>query len=762
MYKGFNVSSIAEDYEAIKERIATYQRIGDYNLQKASLSRLNDLISIFERQLGQIESWQETLISTTEEMGDFRIELIKHMDRLKLDESEFDDLQRKYYETRHVPLIREADSLNQLLEIELQKVLELEYDISKNHATLYRRVQDIKDHEAKYWENVMRKEQLVWSRTDAEESFFSSREDQLSTTTWRIVDFFEVNIDRVFLLLIILIGTYIGMRYIKRKDKENPESQQYPMLYQSPIAISLLIAGLLFPVIFPPTTSLMYDFAVLVSYIPFLYILYQTLTRKHFIHYTLFFVFLVLLKVQSLFAGASAMHALLVIICGSFFIYIIYNQALREYFQLRWKWTRIISWMLGVIIVVGILSIFLQRFRLGGILINGSAETIALAMMLSYFATWSDKFILFLRQRTSLRNLAVNKVKLDEFWLTWNNRVYFILILILLIAFLKNFNWYSYTKDSLIMFFETPRAVGELTFTYGGIALFIIVIYMSGKISSTVKFLAEDKAYYKSKKETANIAVITRFFLVTVGFIFALLVSGIPIDRITIIIGALSVGIGFGLQNIVNNLISGIILIFERPIQTGDLVELQQYTGFIKDIGIRSSVIRTYEGAEVIVPNGNLVSQEVINWTLSNRQRRVEMRVGVAYGSDVQQVIDLITEVLNAHNKVENYPAPAVLLDGFGDNSVDFRCLIWTIDIDNWLSIKSELSTSIYNALNEANITIPFPQRDIHVVSWDVEPKITSNNDPSGKAEKSLTHPDEKEPPTGFDTDNTDSVEEND
>ena len=210
-----------------------------------------------------------------------------------------------------------------------------------------------------------------------------------------------------------------------------------------------------------------------------------------------------------------------------------------------------------------------------------------------------------------------------------------------------------------------------------------------------------------------------RFFLVTVGFILALLVSGIPIDRITIIIGALSVGIGFGLQNVVNNLISGIILIFERPIQTGDLVELQQYTGFVKDIGIRSSVIRTYDGAEVIVPNGNLVSQEVINWTLSNRQRRVEIRVGVAYGSDAKEVTEVLRTVLESHQKVLKRPAPAVLLDGFGDNSVDFRLLFWTSDIDNWLTTRSELSTNIYNALDEAGISIPFPQRDIHVISWE-------------------------------------------
>jgi len=245
------------------------------------------------------------------------------------------------------------------------------------------------------------------------------------------------------------------------------------------------------------------------------------------------------------------------------------------------------------------------------------------------------------------------------------------------------------------------------------------MIYLSTKISSTIKFLTEDKSYYHSQKRTANLSVMMRFFTVTIGFLLALVVSGIPLDKITIILGALSVGIGFGLQNIVNNLISGLILIFERPIQSGDIVEVQQYMGVVKDIGIRSSVIRTYDGSEIILPNGDLISQPVTNWTLSNKHRRVEVRVGVAYGSSVQKTIEVLSKAVDEHDKILRLPNPLVLFDGFGDSSLNFRMLFWTSDIDSWLATRSEIMTAVYDALSAAKIEIPFPQRDLHIRSWD-------------------------------------------
>ena len=727
----FNISPIKSEYEAIQSRLEIYERIGNRNLDDASLGRLNDMISIFERQLSRIEGWQESLVETSKELSNYKIELIKHTDRLTYDEHNLTEVQLLYYNTRHIPLINEADSLNKMVDTKLQEVLELELKISNDHAALYNRVEDLKAYVGKYWDNLMQPETINWRLGESRDKLLSNSQNQFSNTAWRIIDFFKVNVSRVFLLILVMVGTFLLLRRLKEQDQKLAEEQRHPGLYQHPKAFSLLFGGVMFPLIFPPTTSLMYDFALLTSLIPFLYIIHKNMEAKHFRRYLFFFFFLLFLKTQSILSSTSGFVAIVIIITGLGFIYILYRQTLRQYYRVRWQWLKIFRWLLSALVVIGIISILSQRVRLGAIFINGAGETLALAMILIFFANWSDQLIGYLRVQPKFQNLSANREQLNEFWQNWSNRIYFLLVLVLVIALLKNFNLYSNTKDYFTEFFNTPRIIGDLSFTYGGIALFLLVLYLSSKLSSAVKFFAEGKSYYKSRKKTANVAVITRFFLITVGFFLALLVSGIPIDRITIILGALSVGIGFELQNIVNNLISGIILIFERPIQTGDLVELQQYTGFIKDIGIRSSVIRTYDGAEVIVPNGNLVSQEVINWTLSNRERRVEMRVGVAYGSEVEKVMEIISGVLKAHEKVENYPSPAVLLDGFGDSSIDFRCLIWTTDIDNWLSIKSQLSTSIYNALNEAKISIPFPQRDIHVVSWDAkgEPGSAISND---------------------------------
>jgi small-conductance mechanosensitive channel len=192
--------------------------------------------------------------------------------------------------------------------------------------------------------------------------------------------------------------------------------------------------------------------------------------------------------------------------------------------------------------------------------------------------------------------------------------------------------------------------------------------------------------------------------------------AGIDLTQITLILGALSVGIGFGLQNIVNNFISGIILLFERPIQVGDTVQVGDLLGVVRNIGIRASNVRTYTGAEVIVPNSELVSGQVINWTLSDRYRRLELDVGVAYGNRPAEVIAVLEAVVAAHEGALKTPAPFVRFRGFGDSALDFRVYVW-VDYDEGLTQTSAILSEIYDALAEAGIEIPFPQRDLHLRS---------------------------------------------
>jgi potassium efflux system protein len=201
-----------------------------------------------------------------------------------------------------------------------------------------------------------------------------------------------------------------------------------------------------------------------------------------------------------------------------------------------------------------------------------------------------------------------------------------------------------------------------------------------------------------------------------VGFLLALGALGLDFTRITILAGAIGVGVGFGLQNVVNNFVSGLILLFERPIQVGDSVQMGQLLGEVRRIGIRSSTVRTFDGAEVIVPNASLVSDQVTNWTLSDRMRRIDLAVGVAYGSDPQEVVARLREAARASAGVLSEPAPQVLFVGFGDSSLDFQVRVWTARYEEWLQTRSELGIAILTALHDAGITIPFPQRDLHLV----------------------------------------------
>ncbi|MFN2309086.1 MAG: mechanosensitive ion channel domain-containing protein [Gammaproteobacteria bacterium] len=213
---------------------------------------------------------------------------------------------------------------------------------------------------------------------------------------------------------------------------------------------------------------------------------------------------------------------------------------------------------------------------------------------------------------------------------------------------------------------------------------------------------------------------ITGYVMVTMAAVFGLGVAGFEFGNLAIIAGALSVGIGFGLQNIVNNFVSGLILLFERPVKTGDWIVVGSTEGYVKRISIRSTQIQTFDHADVIVPNSELISQQVTNWMLYDTQGRARVPVGVAYGSDTQKVKTVLEKVAREHPKVitnGTYPDPKVLFLGFGDSALNFELRCFVRSIDERLSVVSDLNFAIDAAFRAEGIEIPFPQRDLHVRS---------------------------------------------
>jgi len=192
---------------------------------------------------------------------------------------------------------------------------------------------------------------------------------------------------------------------------------------------------------------------------------------------------------------------------------------------------------------------------------------------------------------------------------------------------------------------------------------------------------------------------------------------GLDLKGLALIAGVLSLGIGFGLQNIASNFASGLIMMFERPVRVGDLISVGDMEGVIKDIKIRSTTISTPDNISVIVPNSVFVSGQVINWTLGDPKIRIHIPVGVAYGSDVQLVTKLLMEIAREHPDVLDNPQPEVWFNEFGDSSLNFELLVWISSPTIRRRVISDINYAIEAAFREHGVEIPFPQQDVYVRS---------------------------------------------
>jgi potassium efflux system protein len=281
-----------------------------------------------------------------------------------------------------------------------------------------------------------------------------------------------------------------------------------------------------------------------------------------------------------------------------------------------------------------------------------------------------------------------------------------------------------------------PIGFQRVHVTLGSILSFLFILFAGYALANMVAFALRTFLQAKFSLQRGlpfAISKVTYYILLVLVLLSALINVGMELDKFTLITGALGVGVGFGLQTIVNNFVSGLILLFERPIRVGDTVEIGGLVGRVRRIGARSSTIHTFTDAEVIVPNSDLVVKEVINWTLSSLRRRVDIPVGVAYGTEPERVLSLLIDLVTAQPGVIHNPKPEAFFLGFGESALNFEVRFWTYQ-EAWFQLKSDVAVRLVKALREANIEIPFPQRDLHIRS------IGSPAGKAGSADESLAN----------------------
>lgn len=262
-----------------------------------------------------------------------------------------------------------------------------------------------------------------------------------------------------------------------------------------------------------------------------------------------------------------------------------------------------------------------------------------------------------------------------------------------------------------------PIVIGDIRFSLFGVLSAAVILLIARVFLKTWRKWVQNNLFRGSGLDRGvieSIATLTTYGFWALAILIALQAMGVSSTSLAVVFGALGIGLGFGLQNIFNNFISGIILLFERPIQVGDAIEINGTWGIVKKINFRSTQVQTYDNASLIIPNSEFISNSVTNWTFKDQRIRRIITVGVAYGTDTDLVVNTLTDIAMKSDQVLKRPKPDVVFSDFGDSALVFKLRVWTT-IDDMVSVENHLRHEIYRAFTELNIEIPFPQRDVHI-----------------------------------------------
>jgi potassium-dependent mechanosensitive channel len=381
--------------------------------------------------------------------------------------------------------------------------------------------------------------------------------------------------------------------------------------------------------------------------------------------------------------------------------------------------TLVAGFLAGVSGYLSLARILTSEVIAGGTMAVGLYTFVLIAIGIVSFGllVWPLRCLRMVANHRSLIERRIYRV------LVWAAVVVFVYRLLIYTGFLNP--TVSFIQGILAFKFER----GSVSVTVEDIVAFFLTVWAAYLLSASLRFILQEDVYPRigvQKGLAYATSSLINYIILALGFVVALGVVGVGLTKVTVLAGAFGVGIGFGLQSIVNNFVSGLILLFERFLHVGDTIEMDGLTGEVKRIGIRASTVRTFRGADIIVPNADLVTKQVTNWTLGDKLRRIDLPVGVNYGAEPEDVTRILVEAAKTHPDVLKSPGPIALFRGYGDSSINFELRVWTDKLDRFPQIRSDLATAIYHACPRAGISFPFPQREVRILGHtDSESSIT-------------------------------------
>ena len=522
--------------------------------------------------------------------------------------------------------------------------------------------------------------------------------------------------------------------------EQEPELERAVTIFKLPFATALILTILLSNWFYPQAPRLLSSLLGAAALIPVVILLRRLLEKPLFpiLNALVIFYFVDRLREVSAALPLVSRGLFLLEMLGAiiFLVWFLRSKRLSSKIEARhFRIFTVIRKVIPFVLVIFAAALFANIFgyvSLSNVIGNGVLGSAYIALILYTAVQIVESLLVFafrLRPLVSLQMVREHRQLLRV-------KIFGVLKWLAVIAwFILTLNLLSVRETVFAYFtdvFAAELAVGSLSISLGDVVLFVFTIWLAFAISRLIRFVLEEDVYTRVELGGGvpyAISTMLHYVLLVAGFVIAIAALGFDLTKFTILAGALGVGLGFGLQTIVNNFVSGLILLFERPVKVGDTVQIGEHQGDLNRIGLRASVVRKVDGSEVIMPNSKLISEEVINWTLSDQQRRIEINVGAAYGNDPEHIIELLTKVALAHENILKLPPPQTLFVGFGDNSLDFQIRAWTDHTDQWIVIKSELAVGVNKVLRDENIEIPFPQRDLNlkIVSPEAAEIIKNN-----------------------------------
>lgn len=527
--------------------------------------------------------------------------------------------------------------------------------------------------------------------------------------------YIRVILFRIILLLITLLPIWYFKKHKKEFAKDNP-NQPFKFVHKYTGASTSSFVLVMAPIIFINSPHIFTEvILVTLSITTTMIFLKEQPNLKRSWFYALLGIYIVLkamnLMVSVTFFGRWVWCLSLVGLIPLYYVFRAINQT-----SIANKWLfRVILVITFILYILGWFLNFTGHYPLGRILLLAGLEQFFLAIIL-YVAIYSlIDFFAILANMYNRRNTGTT-IRVDIIYNKLLNLVRFLALIFWFNQFLHNINAMDFLRHNLFNLLNQQINIAGYSYAPGSILIFFTTLFITFYISSMLDglFLDEKRTEESTDKTSlASIVIILRLFIIAAGFILGMLIAGIPMNNLNLFVGALGVGIGFGMQSFFANLISGIIIAFEKPLYVGDIVELEDGTrGRVTDIGLRSTTVDTADGAEYIIPNNEMIGKVLKNWTLSSKLFKLQVEFNVDHDNDPEAVQKIALTTAQQIREIMPKPAPAVQFLNIRSNGLQFEISCWVKSIAEAKKVKSLLLTSLHKELMAAGVKYPKPTQD--------------------------------------------------